>query len=121
MVATSGKRNPTSAPKRGDIVWTDLNPIRGHEQAGRRPVVVVSAEYFNKRTGLAFVVPITSKRRGYEIEVPIETRHVQGAALTSNMRAIDWKTRGIAFVEHCPTSALRAIQGMLVAFITREE
>ena len=34
---------------RGDIVWADLNPVRGHEQAGQRPVVVISEDVFNAR------------------------------------------------------------------------
>lgn len=107
----------TSVPRRGDIVWVNLNPVRGHEQAGRRPVVIVSSSDFNTKTGHAIIVPITSKRKGYEIEVPVQTKHIDGVALTSSVRAVDWRKRRITRMDTCPEEALRAIQGMLIAFI----
>ena len=46
---------------RGDFVWADLSPTRGHEQAGRRPVVVLSHEVFNERSGTVIAMAITSQ------------------------------------------------------------
>jgi mRNA interferase MazF len=46
---------------RGDIVWVDLDPTRGHEQGGRRPVVVVSQDVFNARSGSVIAMAITSQ------------------------------------------------------------
>jgi len=46
---------------RGDVVWAELNPVRGHEQAGRRPVVVLSEDVFNDRSGTVIAVAITSR------------------------------------------------------------
>src|SRR5262245_17840171 len=46
---------------RGDIVWADLNPVRGHEQAGHRPVVVMSEDVFNARSGTVIAMAITSQ------------------------------------------------------------
>jgi len=46
---------------RGDIVWADLNPVRGHEQAGSRPVVVLSHDVFNERSGTVIAMAITSQ------------------------------------------------------------
>ena len=46
-------------PKRGDIVWTDINPATGHEQMGKRPAIVLSPSAFNKKILLALVSPIT--------------------------------------------------------------
>jgi len=45
---------------RGDIVWADLNPIRGREQAGQRPVLVISQDVFNERSGTVIAVALTS-------------------------------------------------------------
>ena len=54
-----------SAPARGEVWLADLNPVRGHEQAGRRPVLVVSEDLFNRGpAGLAIVLPMTSTLRG---------------------------------------------------------
>lgn len=59
-------------PSRGEIWLADLNPTRGHEQAGCRPVLVVSVDSFNHGpAGLVLVVPITSKDRGIPIHVPM--------------------------------------------------
>jgi mRNA interferase MazF len=48
---------------RGDVVWADLNPVRGHEQAGRRPVVVLSEDVFNDRSGTVIAVAVTERFR----------------------------------------------------------
>src|SRR5262249_33978555 len=46
---------------RGDIVWADLDPVRGQEQAGRRPVLVLSQDVFNERSRTVIAVAITSQ------------------------------------------------------------
>jgi mRNA interferase MazF len=46
---------------RGDLYWADLNPVRGHEQAGQRPVVVISHDVFNERSGTVIAMAITSQ------------------------------------------------------------
>jgi mRNA interferase MazF len=56
---------------RGDVWLADLNPIRGREQAGTRPVVIVSASFL-QRAGLVVVVPFTTRLRGLQLHVPVE-------------------------------------------------
>ena len=46
---------------KGEIYWTDLNPVRGHEQAGHRPVVIISHDVFNERSGTVIAMAITSQ------------------------------------------------------------
>jgi mRNA interferase MazF len=61
-----------SAPGRGEVWLADLNPTRGHEQAGRRPVLVVSDDLFNRGpAGLAIVLPMTSTVRNVPSHVPV--------------------------------------------------
>lgn len=61
-----------SSPARGEVWLADLNPTRGHEQAGRRPVLVVSEDIFNRGpAGLAIVLPMTSIVRDVPSHVPI--------------------------------------------------
>lgn len=59
---------------RGDILWADLNPVRGHEQAGRRPVVVLSRDVFNKRSGTVIAMAVTSQppRAKYPFSLELE-------------------------------------------------
>lgn len=58
---------------RGEIWLADLNPVRGHEQAGRRPVLVISVDEFNHGPAkLVVVAQITSKNKGIPLHVPLE-------------------------------------------------
>ncbi len=62
-----------AAPNRGEIWWADLDPTRGHEQGGRRPVLVVSTTYFNHGPAdLILVLPLTRTDRAIPIHVPIQ-------------------------------------------------
>ncbi len=64
---------PGSSAARGEIWLADLNPVRGHEQAGRRPVLVVSVDPFNRsKADLVVVVPLTSTLRGIPLHVTVE-------------------------------------------------
>ena len=58
---------------RGEIYWADLEPVRGREQAGRRPVLVLSREIFNERSGTVIALAITSKpqRAGFPLTYPL--------------------------------------------------
>jgi mRNA interferase MazF len=60
---------------RGDIVWAELNPTVGHEQAGQRPVVVLSHDVFNERSGTVIAVAVTSQapRAGFPLTLEITT------------------------------------------------
>lgn len=59
---------------RGDLVWADLSPTRGREQAGRRPVVVISHDVFNERSGTVIAMALTSRpqRAGFPLTLELE-------------------------------------------------
>ncbi len=58
---------------RGEIRWADLNPVRGHEQAGRRPVLILSHDVFNDRSGTVIAMAITSQpqRAGFPLTLEL--------------------------------------------------
>jgi len=60
---------------RGDIVWADLNPTRGHEQAGLRPVLVLSQDVFNERSGTVIAVALTSQpqKAGFPLNLELSS------------------------------------------------
>jgi len=60
---------------RGDIRWADLNPVRGQEQAGLRPVLILSHEIFNERSGTVIAMAITSQpqRAGFPLTLELKT------------------------------------------------
>ena len=86
-------------PARGDIVYLTFDPVRGHEQKGRRPALVLSSRRYNELIGLAAVCPITSKTKGYQFEIPITVRDRQAVILCDHVRSLAWKERNVNFVD----------------------
>lgn len=80
-------------PDEGDIVWMNFTPQSGHEQAGRRPAVVLSPKAYNQRAGLLVCVPITNQIKGYPFEVVLSGSGATGAALADQVKSLDWQTR----------------------------
>lgn len=78
---------PDSRPAyvRGELWWADLNPVRGHEQAGRRPVLVVSDDRFNQSPlDMIFVIPLTSSIRAWPTRIRLDPAD-GGVAITSDL------------------------------------
>jgi mRNA interferase MazF len=85
-------------PERGDVVWLDFTPQAGHEQAGRRPALVLSPASYNRKSGMMLCCPTTNRAKGYPFEVPIAvaTGTVTGVVLADQVRCLDWKSRNAA-------------------------
>jgi mRNA interferase MazF len=98
-------------PDSGDLIWLDFDPQAGHEQAGRRPALVLSSQRFNLRATLAFVCPITSKIKGYASEISLPPGlPVQGVVLCSHMRSLDWRARNPAWISKAPDDVLLRVR-----------
>ena len=94
-------------PDSGEIVWLAFSPQAGHEQAGRRPALVLSPRAYNRKTGLALFCPITSKAKGYPFEVALpSTGPVTGVVLADQVKSLDWRARRGAFAGQVPPSVL---------------
>jgi mRNA interferase MazF len=94
-------------PNRGDIVWVTFNPQAGHEQAGRRPALVLSPATYNGKVGLAILCPITSQIKGYPFEVLIPNGlKIGGAILSDQVKSLDWKARQAELVCKLPAATL---------------
>lgn len=85
-------------PARGDFVWLEFDPQAGHEQAGHRPAIVLSHTEYNRKTGLGLFCPVTTKIKGHPFEVLVNTKKVQGAILSDQVRCLDWKARKARFI-----------------------
>lgn len=102
-------------PARGDVVWFDFEPTRGHEQRGYRPAVIVSGTDYNAKTGLVLACPITSHAKGYPFEIPCTVSGVQGAILVDLIRSMDWRARRMKRVSAIsPAVAEEIAQRLLV-------
>jgi mRNA interferase MazF len=105
-------------PDSGDIVWITFNPQAGHEQAGRRPALVLSPAAYNGKVGLAILCPITSQIKGYPFEVVIpDGLEVSGAILSDQVKSLDWKARKAEFGGKLPTTAYNEVLKKLSALI----
>ena len=105
-------------PERGDIVWISLNPQAGHEQAGRRPAVVVSSRSYNGKVGLGLFCPITSQAKGYPFEVLLPSNlPVSGVVLADQVKSLDWRARQAEFSARLPAAAKAEVVGKLAALL----
>ena len=85
-------------PDTGDIVWITFTPQSGHEQAGRRPGLVLSPQKYNEKTKLALLCPITSKVKDYPFEVVLPpAATVKGVVLVDQIKSLDWQARKADF------------------------
>jgi mRNA interferase MazF len=75
--------------------------LKNHEQAGRRPAVVLSPKSYNSKTGLAIFCPVTSQIKGYSFEVLLpEGLPISGAVLSDQVKSLDWRARSAELI--CP-------------------
>lgn len=106
-------------PRRGDVAWFTFNPQAGHEQAGRRPAVVLSPLAYNAKVGLALLCPLTSQVKGYPFEVSIPNGlPVNGVILADQVKSLDWPSRDVEFICALPAAVTREILqklGLLLA------
>ena len=94
-------------PQRGDVVWITLNPQLGHEQAGRRPAVVISPQSYNEKVGLAIFCPISTKIKGYSFEVLIpDGLSVAGVILSDQVKSLDWRARNAELICALPAMTI---------------
>ncbi|MEI6290911.1 MAG: endoribonuclease MazF [Chloroflexota bacterium] len=106
-------------PERGDIVWITFTPQAGHEQAGRRPALILSPAAYNGKVGLAILCPITSQIKNYPFEVLIPAGlKISGAILADQVKNLDWKVRQAEFVCNLPDAALEEVMQKLGTLIT---
>jgi mRNA interferase MazF len=108
-------------PDSGDLVWASFDPQSGHEQAGRRPALVLSPREYNEKVGLALSCPITSKLKGYPFEVPVHASRTQGVVLADQVRSLDWRSRQFMFIERAHADTLIAVVQTLQTLLPATE
>ena len=105
-------------PRRGDVVWLHFNPQTGHEQAGRRPAVVLSPESYNQKTSLALFCPVTNQVKRYPFEVLLpDGLPARGVALCDQIKSLDWSARSAEFICTLPEETLDDIMGKALALL----
>lgn len=97
-------------PARDDAVWLTFTPQAGHEQAGRRPALVLSPASYNGKVGLAILCPITSQVKGYPFEAatPAGSR-ISSVILADQVKNLDWRVRQAKFICKLPRETIAEV------------
>ena len=104
-------------PNAGDLVWASFDPQAGHEQAGRRPALVLSPAPYNGKVGLALACPITSQAKGYPFEVSVTGKRIKGVVLSDQVRSLDWRARQFTFVDRAGEETVAAVKELLLTLV----
>lgn len=101
---------------RGEIRWANLNPTRGNEQAGLRPVLIVSADVFNARSGTVIAMAITSQpqRAGFPLTLELASPGLpkQSWVKISQVRTLSVERIGRKIAEAEPEELAKVIEGL---------
>jgi mRNA-degrading endonuclease toxin of MazEF toxin-antitoxin module len=107
--------------ERGDIYFVDLEPVRGREQRGHRPVFVITTSRFNAFAA-PLVAPITSggafaRHRGFAVDLASHTHRVRGVVLCNQLRTVDLAARNGRFVERAPQPVIDDVLARIATLI----
>ena len=105
-------------PNTGDVAWITLDPREGHEQAGRRPFLILTPKFYNAKTSLAVGCPITSVVKGYPFEVPLVGSTLSGVVLADQVKSVDWRVRRAEFQERLGPQTIKRIRLLLKQLLT---
>ena len=107
------------APDVADLIKANFDLGQaGHEEAGWRPALVLSPKSYNQKTGLAVVVPITNKQKGYPFEEVLHAGlKIGGVVLADAVKTIDWKARKARYHDKAPAPIMKAVQEKLAALL----
>jgi mRNA interferase MazF len=98
------------APDAGEFVWLTFDPQAGHEQAGRRPALILSPKLYNQRSGLALACPVTTQAKGYPFEAAVPGGcGVTGVILADQLKSLDWRARGAVRAGRCPAQVMHDV------------
>ena len=101
-------------PDRGDLLWLTFDPQAGHEQAGRRPALVLTPASYNRKASLALMCPITSHTKGYPFEVVLPAGlPVSGVILADHLKSLDWVARRARFAVKATEDVLAEVTAKL--------
>jgi len=107
--------------KQGDIIIANLNPTKGREQQGKRPVVIVSSDEYYKMTGLIIMCPISRTDNEFPMHIPLPYgMKTTGSVLTQHVRTIDPMDREITYLEKMPEKTLERVLHFIKLVFDRE-
>jgi mRNA interferase MazF len=103
-------------PDLGDIVWLHFDPQAGHEQAGRRPALVLSPARYNGPRGMMVCCPMTSRIKGYPFEV-IDADAPPSVVLADQLKSLDWRARRAVLKGKVSPATMAEVQAKIRALL----
>jgi mRNA interferase MazF len=108
-------------PDAGDIAWVELDPVKGTEQAGRRPALVLSDALYLAVSSRAVICPISKTARNWPFDVPLlATLRTEGVVMVDQIRTIHRPSRLFEVVEGVPRDLLDNVREVLAALLGME-
>lgn len=105
-------------PRAGEIAWVELDPVRGREQSGRRPALVVTDATYNEASTRVVICPISRTIRNWpwDVLLPMHLR-TTGVVMVDQVRSIDRSERLFAIIETAPPEVLVDVRDRLAALL----
>ncbi|WP_254603237.1 endoribonuclease MazF [Sphingomonas bacterium] len=104
-------------PDVGDVVWLEFDPQAGHEQAGRRPALVLSPARYNGMRGMMICCPMTSRIKNYAFEVVVST-DPPSVVLIDQIKSLDWRARRATRKDVVSKAVVADVKAKLKALLT---
>jgi mRNA interferase MazF len=104
-------------PEAGDLVWINFDPQAGREQTKNRPALVMTGSDFNSATGLLVVCPVTRTERPWRTRVALAGTATSGFVMIEQLKSIDWRARGAAFIERVPTPLFNDVKSRIATML----
>lgn len=105
-------------PEVGDIAWVELDPVRGTEQAGRRPALILSDAIYHQASRRAVICPISRSVRRWPFNVVLPSGlKTTGSVMVDQIRAVERSERLFDFIERAPPEVLREVRGRLATLL----
>ena len=103
----------------GDLIWLVFSPQAGHEQACRRPALVLSPKPYNWKVGLFFACPVTNQQKGYPFEVAVPAGlPVSGVILADQIKSLDWRARKAEYICSLPASTVNELLAKALVLVS---
>ena len=122
MARSPARRRGIAVIERGDVYLVSVDPTRGHEQQGRRPVLVISPGPFNRLTGVPIVLPITTgvgfaRTAGFAVSLDDAGTRTTGVVRCDQPRALDIAARDARRLESVPQTVIDEVLARVAAIL----
>ena len=106
-------------PDVGDLIDLEFDDTKGHEQAGRRPALVLSPFAYNEKSSRVLACPVTTKPRGspWDVPIPPGNQYANGVVISDQVRSLDWRARNASKRGRVPNLVVDQVKDNIVKLL----